>query len=187
MKGEKFRVCAGFGPRLFSLPTKNLRAMPVATIVADQNLAVEMSRRRFYQGQSRLSYTLRWIFESQMRAGGYLLRRNYLLGFVLLLLLCICCQNKQELLENKSEISCTAYRVRDSWLWVRNKYGGRGGVGGKRIHLDASAKSCLSVHIKTQTLRFLLAAYPASLASLNNRNQFCTAQATVLFAIFQDF
>jgi len=95
MKGEKCHVHAWFGPRLFSFPTKNLCAMPAATIVADQNLAVEMSRRCGYQGQLRLSCTLRWIFESQMRAGGYLLQRNYLLGFVLLLLLCIRCQNKQ--------------------------------------------------------------------------------------------
>jgi len=58
-EGEKCRVRTGFEPRLFSFPTKNLRAMLAATIVADQNLAVEMSRRCVYQDQLRLSCTLR--------------------------------------------------------------------------------------------------------------------------------
>lgn len=115
-----------------------------------------------------------------MRAGGYLLPRNYLLGFVLLLLLCICCQDKQSCWRIKAK-SAVRHRGVKTLGFERET-----SKGGKRIHLDASAKSCVSVQIKTQTLRFLLAAYPASLASLNNRNQFCTAQATVLFALFQD-
>jgi len=126
-KQKKCRVRAGFGPRLFSLPTKNLRAMPAATIVADQNLAVEMSSRCGYQGQLRLSCTLRWIFESQMRAGGYLLPRNYLLGFLLLLLLCICCQNKQSCWRIKAKSAVQHIGLKTLGFERETRGGGGGG------------------------------------------------------------
>jgi hypothetical protein len=111
--------------------------------------------------------------------GTYLLPRSYLLVFVLL---CLGCQNKQSCWRIKAK-SAVQHRGLKTLGFERNEWGGGRG---EQIHLDTSAKSCPSVHIKTQTLRLLLAAYPAPLASLDNRNQFCTAQATVPFALFQD-
>jgi hypothetical protein len=148
MKGEKSRVRAGFETRLFSFPPKNLRAMPAATIVADQNLAVEMSRRCGYEDQFRLSCTLRWIFESQMRAEGYLLPWNYLLGFVLL---CICCQNKQSCWRIKAK-SAVQHRGLKTLGFERETCKG----GGKKA--DSSRRVCkelpVSTHKNTNTQIF---------------------------------
>jgi len=86
-----------------------------------------------------------------MPAEGYLLPRNYLLGFVPLLLLCVCCQNKQSCWRIKAK-PAVQHRGLNSLGFERET--SKGGGGGKRILLDASAKSCLSVPIKTQIFRF---------------------------------
>lgn len=58
----------------------------------------------------------------------------------------------------------------------------------KEKKADSSRRFCkelpVSIHKNTNTQN-LLATYSASLASLDNRNQFCTAQATVPFALLQ--
>lgn len=151
MKVEKCRVRAGFEPWLFSFPTKTLRPMPATTIVADQNLAVEMSRCCGYQDQLQLSCTPRWIFESQILARGCLLPQNDLLGFVLLLLLCVGCQNKQSCWRIKAK-SAVQHRGLKTLGFERETSKGRG------KEADSSRRVCkelpVSTHKNTNTQIF---------------------------------